>query len=214
MHIFPHIYSSKDDKAEAFINRNLLIGSSVSMGGVAIWCMHFIANCAIVLYNREPALQIVYNKTFTAISFFVPIAVLLGAFMLIGTNETVSLVRLIPGGTLAGLAICGMHYLGQAGIANYTSVYDIGRVVGAAIIAVVASITALSLFFVFQASWTTSWWKRAVCASILAGAVSGMHWTASSGTNYRFKKQDHSLRQPLTRNQTVIIVLVFVCFHG
>jgi NO-binding membrane sensor protein with MHYT domain len=45
-----------------------------------------------------------------------------------------------------------MHYLGQAGIANYTSVYGIGRVVGAAIIAVVASITALSLFFVFQAS--------------------------------------------------------------
>jgi NO-binding membrane sensor protein with MHYT domain len=101
----------------------------VSMGGVAIWCMHFIANCAIVLGNREPALQIVYNKTFTAISFFVPIVVLLAAFMLIGANENVRLVRLVPGGALTGLAICGMHYLGQAGIANYTSVYDIGRVV-------------------------------------------------------------------------------------
>ncbi len=184
------------------------------MGGVAIWCMHFIANCAIVLANREPALQIVYNTTFTVISFFVPIVVLLAAFILIGANENVRLVRLVPGGALAGLAICGMHYLGQAGIANYTSVYDIGRVVGAAIIAVVASITALSLFFVFQASWTTSWWKRAICAIILAGAVSGMHWTASSGTSYRFKKQDTSSKDPLTRNHTVIIVLVLVCFRG
>jgi NO-binding membrane sensor protein with MHYT domain len=182
------------------------------MGGVAIWCMHFIANCAIVLGNKEPDLQIVYNSTFTAISFFVPIVVLLAAFMLIGVNETVSFVRLVPGGALAGLAICGMHYLGQAGIANYISVYDVSRIVGAAIIAVVASITALSLFFVFQASWTTSWWKRALCAAVLAGAVSGMHWTASSGTNYRFKKQNASLKRPLTRNQTVVIVLVFVCF--
>ena len=83
------------------------------MGGVTVWCMHFIANCAIVLGNKEPDLQIVYNSTFTAISFFVPIVVLLAAFMLIGANETVSFVRLVPGGALAGLAICGMHYLGH-----------------------------------------------------------------------------------------------------
>jgi NO-binding membrane sensor protein with MHYT domain len=184
------------------------------MDGVAIWCMHFIANCAIILANKEHDLQIVYSSTFTAISFFVLILVLLAAFMLIGANETVSFFRLVPGGALAGLAICGMHYLGQAGIANYVSVYDVSRVVGAAIIAVVASITALSLFFVFQASWTTSWWRRAICAAVLAGAVSGMHWTASSGTNYRFKKQNAPLKQPLTRNQTVIVVLVLVCFCG
>jgi NO-binding membrane sensor protein with MHYT domain len=45
-------------------------------------------------------------------------------------------MRLSLGGTLAGLGICGMHYLGQAGIVNYDCVYTVAYVIGAAIIAV------------------------------------------------------------------------------
>lgn len=183
------------------------------MGGVAIWCMHYVGNRAVVLGNGQGILQIAYNAGFTALSFFVPIVVLLAAFMALGSNEVVNITRVLMGGTLAGLAICGMHYLGQAGVSNYTCIYRVANVIGSAIIAVVASITALSVFFVLRATWTNQWWKRGLCAIILAGAVSGMHWLASVGTQYRLKNPGniqvgHS--DTISRHQTVTVVIVLV----
>lgn len=194
-----------------FSSRFLLIGSAVSMGSTAIWSMHFVGNRAIVLGGGDLPMQIAYSSGATALSFFVPIFVLLAAFLAIGTNDVVSKPRVVVGGTLAGLAICGMHYLGQAGIANYTCVYTVAYVASAAVIAVVASVTALSIFFVLRAAWTNSAWKRALCAIVLAGAVSGMHWVASLGTNYRFKGAV-SLKTNISRDQTVIIVIALVSF--
>lgn len=136
---------------------------------------------------------------------------LLAAFLAVGSNDSVSPIRLGLGGTLAGLAICGMHYLGQTGISNYTSVYHIGNVIGSAAVAVFASITALTVFFVLRASWTNSWWKRAGTAVILAGAVSGMHWLASVGTQYRLKAVQPTGADYLSNNSTVIVVIVLVC---
>jgi NO-binding membrane sensor protein with MHYT domain len=183
------------------------------MGGIAIWCMHFIGNRAIVLNQGEAVMQIAYNPGFTVLSFFVPILVLLAAFMTVGssdTNDKVSLLRVATGGTLAGLAICGMHYLGQAGVSNYTCVYETTHVVGAAVIAVAASTTALSVFFILRAAWTSSWWKRALTAVILAGAVSGMHWLASVGTRYRLRHVDIAGGENLSRDFTVVVVIILV----
>ncbi|KAH8600190.1 hypothetical protein B0O99DRAFT_503943 [Bisporella sp. PMI_857] len=196
-------------------NWYLLVGSSVSMGGIAIWCMHFISNRAIVLGNAQFAIQIAYSLRYTVMSFFVPITVLLVAFIALEPHDRVSIIRVTIGGTLAGLAICGMHYLGQAGISNYTSVYNVGNVVGSVVIAIAASIVALSLFFVFRAAWINSWWKRALCAVILASAVFGMHWTASIGTQYRLKQGDASLPYSISRDLTVRVVIVLsitACF--
>ncbi|KAH6883583.1 hypothetical protein B0T10DRAFT_139565 [Thelonectria olida] len=187
-------------------NHLLLVSSAVTMGGVAIWCMHFVGNRAIDLANGEPEMQIAYSSGFTAVSFFVPILVLLAAFLAIGTNNAVSWWRIIVGGFLCGTAVCGMHYLGNASIENYTCVYRPAYVVGAAFIAVVASNVALAMFFVFRAMWANAWWKRAISAVFLAGAVSGMHWCAAMGTRYRLKNikpegNEHS------RSATVIVVI-------
>jgi NO-binding membrane sensor protein with MHYT domain len=181
------------------------------MGGIAIWCMHFIGNRAIVLNQGEAVMQIAYNPGFTVLSFFVPILVLLAAFTTVTSNDKVSLLRVATGGTLAGLAICGMHYLGQAGVSNYTCVYETTHVVGAAVIAVAASTTALSVFFILRAAWTSSWWKRALTAVILAGAVSGMHWVASVGTRYRLRHVDIAGGENLSRDYTVVVVIILVC---
>jgi NO-binding membrane sensor protein with MHYT domain len=181
------------------------------MGGIAIWCMHYIGNRAIVLGEGEDILQIAYSPGFTVLSFFVPILVLLAAFTSVGSNDTVSIIRVATGGTLAGLAICGMHYLGQTGVSNYTCVYEVKNIVGAAVIAVVASTTALSVFFILRAAWSSSWWKRALTAVILAGAVSGMHWLAALGTRYRLKQVDIAPRPSFSRDNTVIVVIILVC---
>jgi NO-binding membrane sensor protein with MHYT domain len=143
------------------------------------------------------------------VSFFVPIAVLLAAFLALGTNERVSWIRISAGGLLCGVAVCGMHYLGNASIANYRCIYHIPNIIGAAITAVAANFAALSMFFVFRSTWTSSWWKRWLSAVIMAGAVSGMHWCAAVGTEYKLltlKPVDNGL----SRNSTVIIVICLV----
>jgi NO-binding membrane sensor protein with MHYT domain len=171
--------------------------------------MHFIGNRAIVLGDGSIQLQIAYGAGLTSISFFLPIIVIFMAFAAVGANEEISFVRLGLGGTLAGLGICGMHYLGQASVTNYECIYYVSYVIGAAIIAIVAATTALGIFFVFRAAWNAAWWKRAICALILAGAVSGMHWLASVGTQYRMK-QGAGATTNNSRNATTISVIVLV----
>ena len=105
-----------------------------------------------------------------------------------------------------------MHYLGNASISNYVCVYEPVNVAGAALIAVAASTVALSLFFACRASWTSSWWKRALSAVVLAGAVSGMHWCAATGTRYRLVNLNNDGRGDSTHSQasrrsTVIVVI-------
>lgn len=157
------------------------------MGGIGIWAMHFVGNRAIVLDRGHPQRQILYNKGFTAASFFLPIIVLLFAFYTLGTSAKARQLQVAAAGVLTGAAVCGMHYMGQLGIANYNCSYRPQNVVGAAIISVVASLISLSLFFRMRDKWTDVWWKRTLCAVVLAIAVSGMHWTAAIGTIYHWR---------------------------
>ncbi|RAQ65481.1 MHYT domain signaling protein [Aspergillus flavus] len=192
-------------------NWYLLLTSSVAMGGVGIWCMHFIGNRAIVLGNGESDIQILYSVTFTGVSFVLPVIVLLAAFYAIGTSEKAGYIRIITGGVLTGCSVCGMHYIGQLGIANYHCSYRAANVAAAAIIAVFASTTALSIFFRWRATWTDSWWRRGICGCLLAAAVSGMHWTAAVGTSYRNHDPSVNKGGQLSRTQTVIICAVLAC---
>ncbi|KAK6358842.1 hypothetical protein TWF696_000022 [Orbilia brochopaga] len=194
-------------------NVSLLVGSAISMGSIAIWGMHFIGNRAIILDYGVESHQLIYNSSFTALSFFLPIVILLSAYMFIGTNEDVSKARVCVGGTIAGLAVVLMHYLGQFGILNYTSVYKIPFVMGSVIVAVVASNVALLIFFVLRSQWADVWWKRICCSFILAGAVSGMHWLATMGTSYRLRNAALP-NGVLNKKQTVIVVgtlCLFTC---
>lgn len=111
---------------------------------------------------------------------------------------------------MVGFTVCGMHYMGQGGISNYTPVYNWSYVLGAAIIAITASTVALGLFFYLKSHWTNSWQKRGACAVILATAVSGMHWTATVGTQYRLNSSNLSQANGLSRQATVIVVICLV----
>lgn len=179
------------------------------MGGIAIWSMHFIGNYAIILGQGEPNLQVVYSPSFTALSFFLPICVLFLAFISVGTGDRASILRIALGGALTGFAVCGMHYIAQAGIRNYTCTYKVAFVVLSAIIAVFDSILALAIFFRFRSQWNASWWKRSIVAAILSVAVSGMHWLASVETDYRLKTSSMD-GYALSPQVTVILVAVFV----
>ena len=157
------------------------------MGGIGIWGMHFVGNRAVLLEHGVPARQILYNPSYTALSFFLPILVLLAAFYMLGIPDRAGHLHIAIAGVLTGSAVCGMHYIGQLGIDNYHCLYYVQNVVGAAFIAVLASLVALSIFFRLRNMWTDTWWKRALCGALLSCAVSGMHWTATVGTIYEWK---------------------------
>ncbi|KAK8024359.1 hypothetical protein PG993_012425 [Apiospora rasikravindrae] len=165
-------------------------------------------NRAIVILNDEPELQIVYSSGTTAASFFLPIFVLLLAFLAVGSNDEIPWWRVGLSGSLSGGAICGMHYLGNASISNYHCEYSLGNVVGASIIAVSASTIALSMFFVFRAAWTNSWLKKTGCMFLLAGAVSGMHWCASVGTKYSLIESASAVGNGNSRTATTAVVII------
>ncbi|KAH8661023.1 hypothetical protein BGZ61DRAFT_564452 [Ilyonectria robusta] len=187
-------------------NQILLAGAAISMGGIAIWSMHFIGNRAIYILDGEEELQIAYSTRLTILSLFVPILLLLLAFLVVSSNDRMRWSRIGLSGSLSGVAICGMHYLGNASINNYCCSYQTVYVVVAALIAVAASTTALALFFVFDAAWTNAWWRRVGCAMVLAGAVSGMHWCAAAGTRYTLLHL-YSPRNGMSRDTTIIVVI-------
>lgn len=158
----------------------------------------------------QPEMQIVYNTGFSAVSFFFPIVVLAGAFHLLGASGRINRYYVAIAGVLMGVAIGGMHYVGQLGISNYHCSYQPGHVVGAAVISIVASIAALSVFLKIREAWTDSWWKRVLCGVVLACSVSGMHWIATMGTLYRFRGVGSMPTDPLSRAQTVIVCTTLV----
>ena len=173
--------------------------------------MHFVGNRAIILQHGDPQRQILYNPGFTAISFFLPIVVLSFAFYTLGMPTRVRQLHVAIAGFFTGAAVCGMHYLGQYSVENYTCSYRVQYVVGAAVIAILASFIALSIFFRLRDAWMDSWWKRALCGVILATAVSGMHWTAAVGTIYHWHGDLRGHGN--SRSQTAIIAAALVSIY-
>ncbi|KAK1833031.1 hypothetical protein QBC39DRAFT_403410 [Podospora conica] len=188
-------------------NHLLLLGSAITMGGVAIWCMHFIGNRAIGFLDNQSQLYITYSTTITVASFFVPIISLLIAFYVVSSSAEASWWRIGVSGIVAGCSISGMHFIGNISMSNYQCTYARINIIGAGAIAILASIIALSLFFVFRTTWTSTWWKRLGCSVVLTGAVSGMHWCAAAGTTYRLV-HINTPRETDGRNITLIVVSI------
>ena len=190
--------------------RYLLFGAAVAMGEVAIWCMHYLANKSIIILDTQPGLQIIYSPGFTAGSSLLSFFVVASAFYLLSISGVVTLPSTIVAGIFMGGAICGMHYLGQVGISNFECTYNWRYVVGSAIVSVTASTIALGFFFYLKSNWTSTWFKRVGVALMLATGVSGMHWVATFGTEYRLIRME---KHTLSPAEVIDAVAVMVCFR-
>ena len=90
------------------MNRSLLVGSAIAFGGGAIWSMHFIGMLAY-----QVPLVISYDATLTAGSMLAAIVMTGVAVSMVGSQPKLKLGRLIAAGTLMGLGVACMHYLGM-----------------------------------------------------------------------------------------------------
>lgn len=173
--------------------------------------MHFVGNRAIVLGNGQKGIQLYYNSGFTALSAFLPVIFLFFGFTTVELRQPGQRFfwpSLLISAVIAGLAITGMHYVGNFGITNYHVKSPPAYIVGAAAIAIFASTVALSMFYYFKEKWINSLPRRIVCACILAGAVSGMHWLATMGTTYQLSSMETV--ESGNRNTNLIIAIVIV----
>lgn len=186
--------------------------SAVAFGLVAIWCMHFVGNKAIVMGDGRHDIQLSYSPGYTALSALLPVLGLYLGFSAIdrygGKSKQFLHPSLAVAGLTAGLSIMGMHYIGNLGTSNYHLQHNRTNIMGAAAIAVFDCWFSFTLFFHLREHWMNDWWLRLPCSVLLAAAVSGMHWTAAVGTTYSMKVEHVMNRE--AQNLNVILACVLV----
>lgn len=145
-----------------------LVLASIAIGAVGIWSMHFIA----MLGFTVPGEPIRYNVLETVASMLLAVAVVGAGLFIVGFGDG-GLPRLLAGGTILGVGVAGMHYLGMAAM-NMTGTmsYRLPLVALSVVIAIVAGTVAL---------WIGTWVKGMVAtvgaAVVMGVAVTGMHYT-------------------------------------
>lgn len=146
-----------------------LLLAAVSIGGVGIWLMHFIA----MLGFDTPGTPVRYDSGGTALSAVLSIGAVFLGLLVFGVRERFAVWRLVAGGVIMGLAVNLMHYTGMWSVhVQGTITYDATLVWLSIGIAVVAATAALLFTVVFD----TVMWR--VSAGLVMGlAVTGMHYT-------------------------------------
>jgi NO-binding membrane sensor protein with MHYT domain len=144
----------------------LALGSAAI--GSGIWTMHFVAMMGFTIEGAP----IHYDRPMTYGSLAIAIVMVgIGIFIVGYKGATGS--ALFTGGTITGLGVASMHYLGMAGMEfDGTFEYNTLTVAASVVIAVVAATTAL------WAAGQVRGFLWSVGASLVMGlAVSGMHYT-------------------------------------
>lgn len=148
-------------------NRWLVI-AAFSIGGGAIWLMHFTA----MLGFEVPASPVRYQMTLTMVSLALAVVTVGIGLMIVGHGPRRP-VRILVSGLLTGMGVLGMHYTGMMAMHVAGQIhYRPALVVASALIAVVAATTALWFTVSVQ-----GWAAVTGAAAIMAVAVCGMHYT-------------------------------------
>lgn len=142
--------------------------------GTGIWTMHFIAMTGFSIAEAP----IDYDRPMTFASLAVAILMVGIGIFVVGLRGRTAMA-LVTGGTITGLGIATMHYLGMAAMRVPGRIdYDTFTVALSVVIAVVAATAAL------WAAVSVHGFLPTLGASLVMGlAVSGMHYTAMAAVN-------------------------------
>jgi NO-binding membrane sensor protein with MHYT domain len=142
--------------------------AALAIGTTGIWVMHFIA----MLGFAVPGESIRYNVPVTILSMVIAVIVVGIGVFIVGFSRAGN-GPLLLGGTIIGLGVASMHYLGMAAVRVQASLsYNAGLVAASVVIAVIAGTAALWMALRLDSVWST------FIACLVAGvAVNGMHYT-------------------------------------
>ena len=149
--------------------------------GAGIWAMHFIGMLAFRIDGR-----VSYDPWVTGFSILPAIFAAAVSLHLIATKH-VSLGKLVLGGIVMALGICGMHFYGMsavrlAGILRYDPLLFLISFLAALGLGVTALLT--KVFLARLSSNTTSYLSSVIGGCVLGGAISSMHYIAMGATSF------------------------------
>ncbi len=152
----------------AAVQRKVHVAQAALAMGVGIWSMHFVGMLAVTL-----PITISYDPLSTLASALIAILVI-GVALLSLHFGVRTKARIYIAGTLTGLGIVAMHYLGMSAIsANCIVSYNPLGIVLAIGIAIASSIAAIELAYEKR-----SLMSIAAGSVVLGLAISAMHYTA------------------------------------
>ncbi|WP_394751902.1 MHYT domain-containing protein [Crenothrix sp.] len=155
--------------------RGLILLAALSLGGVAIWSMHFIGMLAFDMHGMDMN----YNGWLTVLSFVVGVGVVYIGLMIMVLGKF-KLPKLILAGILVGLGVAGMHYTGMLSMEVQADSHWNWSLVAVSIgIAIAAAIVALWL-----AVHVKHMWQMVASALVMGVAVCGMHYTGMVAVDF------------------------------
>jgi NO-binding membrane sensor protein with MHYT domain len=174
-----------------------LLLAAWAIGGTGIWVMHFMAMLGFGVDGSE----IRYDVPLTTASAIIAITVVAVGLYTAGIGRPTPL-KIILGGTFAGLGVASMHYTGMAAMQiNGTVNYDNMLVAASIAIAVVAATVAL---------WFTVAVRKPIAiigsALVMGVAVCGMHYTGM----YAMEVHVHGTEAALTGSTAFGLILPIV----
>lgn len=157
-----------------------LIIAALSIGGAAIWLMHFMA----MLGFQVPESPVRYDPVVTMGSMVLAIGPVGAGLFLVGRGQRTA-PRVVGGGVFTGLGVLAMHYSGMSGLrVAGTLHFDPGLVAASAVIAVVAATAAL-----WFATSVRGWVPTLAASVVMATAVCGMHYTGMAALQVRLSPE-------------------------
>ncbi|MEV1064495.1 MHYT domain-containing protein [Streptomyces sp. NPDC050263] len=184
----------------------LALGSAAI--GSGIWTMHFVA---MIGFTVEGA-PIHYDKPLTFASLGVAI-LMVGVGMFIVGYKGATGSALFTGGTITGLGIASMHYLGMAGM-RFDGKFEYNTLTVAASVAIAMAAATAALW----AAGQVRGFLWSVGASLVMGlAVTGMHYTGMAALRVHL----HTAEAPTAGDSPATLLapmligpLAFLCLAG
>lgn len=186
---------------EPAARKPIIAQAAIALGG-GIWSMHFVGMLAV-----ELPIGITYDALPTLLSALLAILVTGIGLMLLhfGTRTR---TKIVLAGSIAGLGIVGMHYLGMQAIrGNCILLYGPAGIVIASLISISTSTAA----FYFAYSRRTL--KMSAVGGIMLGlAISSMHYSAMAFTIFQSQDGLSVVGEPNLSSGTLALIVSLAAF--
>jgi two-component system, sensor histidine kinase and response regulator len=183
-----------------------LSGGALAMG-TGIWSMHYTGMLA---YRLDVAVY--YHVPTVILSLVAAIGASFVALFVV-SRERFTALNLIAGSLLMGAGIALMHYTGMAAMRlPAMHEWNTGFVVASIVIAVLVSLAALILTFLFRED-KPSIVMKLVCSLTMGLAIPAMHYTAMAAVTYTRMSHAPDLTNAVDISalaSTAIVVITFV----
>ena len=153
-----------------------LIIAAFSIGGGAIWLMHFTA----MLGFDVPDSPVRYDAVLTMLSLGLSVGTVGIGLMVVGHGRR-SAAKTVIAGVITGTGVLAMHYTGMAAMHVAGEIHYVPTlVIASGVIAITAATVAL-----WFATSVRGWGRVTGASAIMAVAVCGMHYTGMAATDVR-----------------------------